>query len=82
MAIEVAEQFVKVSCNQMRIGYMYRFILKNNNRIRKAHLMGFHVRTLENGIMDIIYDFEPVELEHPYSYTNNDIDENTLMEMI
>jgi hypothetical protein len=78
---ELVEQYVKTYCDQMRIGYKYQFKKKNSPRLEKAWLLGFSVRTLENGFMEISYDFES-ELDEEFSCSNNDIDETTLMEMI
>ncbi len=78
---EVVEQYVKTSCDQMRPGYKYQFKKKNSPCLYKVFVMGFSVCTLENGFMEISYDFQ-TELDEEFSCSNNEIDEDTLMEMI
>ena len=78
---EYAEQYVPTRCDQMRPGYKYQFKLKNSDELHKVYLIGFSICRYDDGYMKIDYEFE-TELDQPATFSSEQIDESTLMEML
>lgn len=73
-----------VRCDQVRLGRVYRFNVKNSDILIRATVQSFRVTSSILCIepLEILFDFQSTDDGSSFQYYNYQIDESTLMEEI